>query len=244
MSSPRPPRGKKGRDAAVSRGWMRFRRERRAGADFFGQPEVVHCKHGGTAAAPLLHFLAAWRESSGAWRESGGACGALCQKREAERLDCDISPAMFRLPQEPQAVPLVPMRKCSTGERKQATPSGETGLDPNAAAQIRHLKQQLQELHTQVAGAFALLLFSSCSRSLPVIAAALACECPQTRRKKLRETGLGIGYGESSTGHKQRRADAKAMEEQIDEQLFLFPSPSAGNQQAWSSKGPGGGSRT
>ena len=146
------------------------------------QTEVVHCKHA-TAAAPLLHFLAAWRESSGAWRESGGACGALCQKREAERLDCGISPAMFRLPQEPQAVPLVPMRKCSTGERKQATPSGERGLDPNAAAQIRHLKQQLQELHTQVAGAFALFLFSSCSRSLPVIAAALACECPQTRRK-------------------------------------------------------------
>ena len=105
------------------------------------------------------------------------------QNSEAERLDWGTSPAMFRLPQEPQAVPLVPMRKCSTGERKQATPSGERGLDPNAAAQIRHLKQQLQELHTQVAGAFALLLFSSCSRSLPVIAAALACECPQTRRK-------------------------------------------------------------
>ena len=66
---------------------------------------------------------------------------------------------------------------------------------------------------------FALLLFCFCSRSLPVIAAALACECPQTRRKQLRETGLGIGYGESSTGHKQRRADAKAMEEQIDEQV-------------------------
>ena len=30
---------------------------------------------------------------------------------------------------------------------------------------------------------FALLLICSCSRSLPVIAAALACECPQTRRK-------------------------------------------------------------
>ena len=52
-----------------------------------------------------------------------------------------------------------------------------------------------------------------------MIAAALACECPQTRLKQLRETGLGIGYGESSTGHKQRRADAKAMEEQIDEQV-------------------------
>ena len=52
-----------------------------------------------------------------------------------------------------------------------------------------------------------------------MIAAALACECPQTRRKQLRETGLGIGYGESSTGHKQRRADAKAMEEQMEEQV-------------------------
>ena len=48
---------------------------------------------------------------------------------------------------------------------------------------VAKFQQQLQELHTQVAGAFALLLFSSCSRSLPVIAAALACECPQTRRK-------------------------------------------------------------
>ena len=52
-----------------------------------------------------------------------------------------------------------------------------------------------------------------------MIAAALACECPQTRRKQLRETGLGIGDGESSTGHKQRRADAKAMEEQMEEQV-------------------------
>ena len=66
---------------------------------------------------------------------------------------------------------------------------------------------------------FAHLLICSRSRSLPVIVAALACECPQTRRKKLRETGLGIGYGERSTGDKQRRADAKAMEEQIDEQV-------------------------
>jgi hypothetical protein len=176
------PWGEKRRATAPLPALLTFAGRRRGGAAQKMQTEVVHCKHA-TAAAPLLHFLAAWRESSGAWRESGGACGALCQKREAERLDCGISPAMFRLPQEPQAVPLVPMRKCSTGERKQATPSGERGLDPNAAAQIRHLKQQLQELHTQVAGAFALLLFSSCSRSLPVIAAALACECPQTRRK-------------------------------------------------------------
>ena len=35
----------------------------------------------------------------------------------------------------------------------------------------------------------------------------------------MRETGLGIGYGESSTGHKQRRADAKAMEEHMEEQV-------------------------
>ena len=33
-------------------------------------PEVVHCKHG-TAAAPLLHFLAAWRESSGDQKQTG-----------------------------------------------------------------------------------------------------------------------------------------------------------------------------
>ena len=126
-------------------------------------PEVVHCKHG-TAAAPLLHFLAAWRESSGAWRESGGACGALCQKREAERLDCGISPAMFRLPQEPEAVPLEPRRNKATGSRHEAKPSSEKGLDPKAATQIRHLKQQSQALDTKVGGAFALLL--SCSFAL------------------------------------------------------------------------------
>ena len=42
MGSPQPPPEKKGREAAASRGWMRFRRERRAGAAIFGQTEVVH----------------------------------------------------------------------------------------------------------------------------------------------------------------------------------------------------------
>ena len=54
------------------------------GAGGAGQPEknqteVVHCKH---VTAPLLHFLAAWRESSGAWRESSGACGSKEEREE------------------------------------------------------------------------------------------------------------------------------------------------------------------
>ena len=52
MGSPRPRPEKKGREAAASRGWMRFRRERRAGAAIFGQTEVVHS----TKMLPLLHF--------------------------------------------------------------------------------------------------------------------------------------------------------------------------------------------
>ena len=76
------------------------------------------------------------------------------QKSELALLDCDISPAAFRLPEEPEAVPLAPLRKCATGSAKEAKLSGEDGLDPKAATQIRHLKQQLQELDTKVAGAF------------------------------------------------------------------------------------------
>ena len=80
------------------------------------------------------------------------------QKSELALLDCDISPAAFRLPEEPEAVPLAPLRKCATGSAREAKPSGEKGLDPKAAAQIRQLKQQLKELDTKVAGA---LLFCS-----------------------------------------------------------------------------------
>ena len=76
------------------------------------------------------------------------------QNSEAERLDWGTSPAMFRLPQEPEAVPLEPRRNKATGSRHEAKPSSEKGLDPKAATQIRHLKQQLQELDTKVAGAF------------------------------------------------------------------------------------------
>ena len=83
------------------------------------------------------------------------------QNSEAERLDWGTSPAMFRLPQEPEAVPLEPRRNKATGSRHEAKPSSEKGLNPKAATQIRHLKQQSQELDTKVAGAFALLLFCS-----------------------------------------------------------------------------------
>ena len=83
------------------------------------------------------------------------------KKSELALLDYAISPAAFRAPQEPEAVPLEPRRNKATGSRHEAKPSSEKGLDPKAATQIRHLKQQSQELDTKVAGAFALLLFCS-----------------------------------------------------------------------------------
>ena len=77
MGSPRPPPEKKGREMAASRGWMRFRRERRAGAAIFGQTEVVHS----TKMLPLLHFrplrpadlVISWRqEKEGQMRHAEG----------------------------------------------------------------------------------------------------------------------------------------------------------------------------
>ena len=86
------------------------------------------------------------------------------KKSELALLDYAISPAAFRAPQELEAEPLVVRKDPSTGKRKEAKPSGEKGLDPKAATQIRHLKQQLKELDTKVAGA--LLLFCSFALAL------------------------------------------------------------------------------
>ena len=86
MSSSRPPGEKKGREAVASRGWMRFRRERRAGAAFFGQPEVVHSPKMKLPAAscPCSMFVLSGRQidlvagRSISWR---GACGEHEQRR-------------------------------------------------------------------------------------------------------------------------------------------------------------------
>ena len=77
------------------------------------------------------------------------------KKSELALLDYAISPAAFRAPQEPKAVPLAPLRNKATGEAHEAKPSGEKGLDPKAAAQISQLKQQLQDLDMKVTGAVA-----------------------------------------------------------------------------------------
>ena len=86
------------------------------------------------------------------------------KKSELEQLECAISPAAFRAPQEPGAEPLVVRKEPSTGKRKEAKPDCEKGLDPKAVARISHLEQQLQELDTKVAGA--LLLFCSFALAL------------------------------------------------------------------------------
>ena len=71
------------------------------------------------------------------------------KKSELEQLECAISPAAFRAPQEPGAEPLVVRKEPSTGKRKEAKPDCEKGLDPKAVAQISQLKEQLQELDTK-----------------------------------------------------------------------------------------------
>jgi hypothetical protein len=55
---------------------------------------------------------------------------------------------------------------------------------------------------------------------------ALASECPQTRAKQLTEikfgsADVGVGYGSTSAGQKQKqkRADSAEMSEQIKEQV-------------------------
>ena len=71
------------------------------------------------------------------------------KKSELEQLECAISPAAFRAPQEPGVEPLVVRKEPSTGKRKEAKPDCEKGLDPKAVAQISQLKEQLQELDTK-----------------------------------------------------------------------------------------------
>ena len=79
MGSPRPPAEKKGREAAASLAWMRFRRERRAGAAFFGKPEVVRPKMKLPAAScPLAPCSFSQAGRSISWR---GACGEHEQRR-------------------------------------------------------------------------------------------------------------------------------------------------------------------
>ena len=53
---------------------------------------------------------------------------------------------------------------------------------------------------------------------------ALASECPQTRAKQLTEINfgsadVGVGYGSTSAGQKQKREDSAEMSEQIKEQV-------------------------
>ena len=58
------------------------------------------------------------------------------QKSELALLDCDISPAAFRLPEEPEAVPLEPRRNKATGSRHEAKPSSEKKKVQETRAEI------------------------------------------------------------------------------------------------------------
>ena len=172
MSSPRPPREKKGREAAASRGWLRFRRERRAGAAIFGQTEVVHS----TKMLPLLHFrplrpadLVAAREgraNATRRRARGRRASSRCSITQSARL-----PSARRRSRRPRKHEISTSPRSTRGTRgapgaRQSRAARRACIQKQRAAQIRHLKQQLNE-YMQV-HLFALLLICSCSRSLPV----------------------------------------------------------------------------
>ena len=182
MSSPRPPRGKKGRDAAVSRGWMRFRRERRAGAAIFGQTEVVHSTKMSCAALAAFSSsqaggsrdLVAAREgraNATRRRARGRRASSRCSITQSARL-----PSARRRSRRPRKHEISTSPRSTRGTRgapgaRQSPAARRACIQKQRAAQIRHLKQQLNE-YMQV-HLFALLLISSCSRSLSV------CICSQ-----------------------------------------------------------------
>ena len=66
-------------------------------------------------------------------------------------------------------------------------------------------------------------MLACCCFSRYLRLAALASECPLTRRRQMLDIGLGTGYLSSSAGAKQKRQDAKAIEELISDQVEHDP---------------------
>ena len=115
-----------------------------------------------------------------------------------------------------------------TGSQKKAKPGEKQTPDPKTGHQSQlkqleaRMKEQLKQIQHQVT--------CECHpvpTNLLIMAVslgALASECPQTRAKQLTEINfgsadVGVGYGSTSAGQKQKRADSAEMSEQIKEQV-------------------------
>ena len=161
MSSPRPPAEKKGREAAASRGWMRFRRERGAGAAIFGQTEVVHSTKMSCAALAAFSSsqaggsrdLVAAREgraNATRRRARGRRASSRCSITQSARL-----PSARRRSRRPRRLPSAQEARDQhkPGEharntrstRSTAKPSCEKGLHPKAARSANQAPQAAAE---------------------------------------------------------------------------------------------------
>jgi len=84
------------------------------------------------------------------------------------------------------------------------------------------MKEQLKQIQHQVTGECHPVPTSLLVTAVSV--AALASECPQTRARQLTEINfgsadVGVGYGSTSAGQKQKRADSAEISEQITEHV-------------------------
>jgi hypothetical protein len=113
-----------------------------------------------------------------------------------------------------------------TGSGKKAKPAEKQTPDPNYQSQLKQLearmKEQLKQIQHQVTGECHPVPTSLLVTAVSV--AALASECPETRARQLTEINfgsadVGAGYGSTSAGQKQKRADSAEISEQITEQV-------------------------
>jgi len=139
-----------------------------------------------------------------------------------------VADTEFRSPSETKTVALSVRRSIVTGSQKKAklgenqTPDPKTGHQSQLKQLEARMKEQLKQIQHQVT--------CECHpvpTNLLIMAVslgALASECPQTRAKQLTEINfgsadVGVGYGSTSAGQKQKRADSAEMSEQIKEQV-------------------------
>ena len=114
-----------------------------------------------------------------------------------------------------------------TGSDKKAKPAEKQTPDPKSyQSQLKQLearmKEQLKQIQHQVTGECHPVPTSLLVTAVSV--AALASECPQTRARQLTEINfgsadVGVGYGSTSAGQKQKRADSAEISEQITEHV-------------------------
>jgi hypothetical protein len=115
-----------------------------------------------------------------------------------------------------------------TGSDKKAKPAEKQTPDPKMGYQSQlkqleaRMKEQLKQIQHQVTGECHPVPTSLLVTAVSV--AALASECPQTRARQLTEINfgsadVGVGYGSTSAGQKQKRADSAEISEQITEHV-------------------------